>query len=206
MMRLSRDERREQTRRELVAAARAEFLACGFHQASVDDIAERAGYSKGAVYSNFTGKDELFLAVLDEQYARVLDAHGPRMRAASTMAAGLRAVAAQLVEQARLEPGWTPLLIEFWAHAARVQVLRGEARKRQEQQLDGVAAILSELAARHGVTFVVPAREAARCGTALGRGIALERLLEPDSTVAGLFADAFVALVLGFTRPAGEQL
>jgi AcrR family transcriptional regulator len=205
MVRLSRDERKEQTRRELVAAARTEFLARGFHQASVEEIAERAGYSKGAVYSNFEGKDELFLAVLDEQYARVLDAHGPRMRAAATMADGLRAAAAQLAEQARVDPGWTPLLIEFWAHAARVPVLREEARKRQEQQLDGVAAILSELAARHRVQFVVPAREAARCGTALGRGIAVERLLEPDSTVAELFEDAFVALVLGLTRPAGEQ-
>jgi AcrR family transcriptional regulator len=205
MVRLSRGERKDQTRRELVAAARTEFLACGFHQASVEEIAERAGYSKGPVYSNFGGKDELFLAVLDEQYARVLDVHGPRMRAAETMAAGLRAVAAHLAEQARVDPGWTPLLIEFWAHAARVPELREEARKRQEQQLDGVAAMLSELAARHRVRFVVPTREAARCGTALGRGIAVERLLAPDSTGAELFEDAFVALVLGLTRPAGEQ-
>jgi len=121
------------------------------------------------------------------------------------MAAGLRAVAAQLAEQARLDPGWTPLLIEFWAHVARVPVLRVEVRKRQEQQLDGVAAILSELAARHRVQFVIPAREVARYGTALGRGIALERLLEPDPTIAELFEDAFVALVLGFTSPGGQK-
>src|SRR4051812_40869579 len=118
MVRLRRDERKQQTRAELVAAARAEFLTRGFHPASVEEIAERAGYSKGAVYSNFGSKDELFLAGLDEQYARGLGAHVERMGAAATMPAALHAVAARLAEQARLEPDWTPLLIEFWTHAA----------------------------------------------------------------------------------------
>jgi AcrR family transcriptional regulator len=55
-VRLSRAERREQTRQELLSAAEACFVTRGFHAASVDQVAERAGYTKGAVYSNFASK------------------------------------------------------------------------------------------------------------------------------------------------------
>jgi AcrR family transcriptional regulator len=65
-VRLTRAERREQIRADLVASARQVFLRRGFHQASLEEIALEAGWSKGAVFSNFAGKDELFLAVLEE--------------------------------------------------------------------------------------------------------------------------------------------
>ena len=55
-VRLSRAERREQTRQELLTAAEACFVSRGFHASSVDEVAERAGYTKGAVYSNFAAK------------------------------------------------------------------------------------------------------------------------------------------------------
>src|SRR5262245_33076884 len=67
--RMGRQERREQTRSELVAAARSVFLRRGFHAASLDEIAAEAGFTKGAVYSNFAGKDELFVAVLAAHFA-----------------------------------------------------------------------------------------------------------------------------------------
>src|SRR5204862_4334863 len=66
--RLTQAERKQRTRAELVSTARNAFLERGFHGASLDEIAEEAGYSKGAVYSNFAGKDDLFLAVLDAQF------------------------------------------------------------------------------------------------------------------------------------------
>src|SRR5438874_13831188 len=74
--RLLRAERKERTKSELVAAARAVFLRRGFHAASLDEIAEEAGYTKGAVYSNFAHKDDLFLAVLDEYFRGRAEAYG----------------------------------------------------------------------------------------------------------------------------------
>ena len=69
-VRRTRSDTKAQTRADLIAAARQVFLARGFHPATLDEIAEQAGYTKGAVYSNFAGKDDLFLAVLAEYYAR----------------------------------------------------------------------------------------------------------------------------------------
>jgi AcrR family transcriptional regulator len=66
--RVSRQERREQTRAELLAAARRAFLREGFHAASLDAIAEEAGYTKGAFYSNFASKDDVLVAVLEEHF------------------------------------------------------------------------------------------------------------------------------------------
>ena len=67
-VRLSRIERKARTRARYRGRARV-FLRDGFHRATLDDIAEEAGYTKGAVYSNFSGKNALFLALLDAQFA-----------------------------------------------------------------------------------------------------------------------------------------
>ena len=75
--RLTRPERKEQTRGDLLAAAREVFERHGFHRASLEQIAEAAGYTKGAVYSHFPGgKDELFLAVLDRHIDELAARHG----------------------------------------------------------------------------------------------------------------------------------
>src|SRR3712207_4648784 len=67
--RLTRAEKQAQTRDRLVDAAARVFARRGFHAASVEEIAEEAGYSHGAVYSNFSGKEELFIAVYEHRVA-----------------------------------------------------------------------------------------------------------------------------------------
>jgi len=71
--RLTRDESRVQTRARLIAVGRAHFLRYGLGGAVAEKIAEDAGYSRGALYANFDGKEELFLAVIREEQARHLD-------------------------------------------------------------------------------------------------------------------------------------
>jgi AcrR family transcriptional regulator len=67
---LTRARRREMTKRHLMDAAAVVFARDGFHGASLDDVAATAGFTKGAVYSNFAGKEDLFLAVFEERFAR----------------------------------------------------------------------------------------------------------------------------------------
>ena len=77
-MRLTRAEQGEQTRAELLAAAREEFLDAGYHGATLDRIAAAAGYTKGAVYSRYASKADLFLDLLEAAHRRP----GRRQRAA----------------------------------------------------------------------------------------------------------------------------
>ncbi len=68
MARLTRAEAQAQTRRRLLDGAAVVFARRGFHGASLEEVADEAGYSKGAVYSNFVSKEELFLAVLAARF------------------------------------------------------------------------------------------------------------------------------------------
>ena len=96
------------------------------------------------------------------------------------------------------EPGWTPLLMEFWTHAARREDLRDAVVERNDRQLDAVTALHVELAARHGVTFRRPPREILRAITAMSRGLGLERRLVPDDRLETLFEEYAVALMSAF--------
>ena len=71
-VRLTREQSRDQTRQRLLDAAQSIFLTKGFVAASVDDIAELAGYSRGAFYSNFASKSELFLQLLKRDHENVM--------------------------------------------------------------------------------------------------------------------------------------
>lgn len=71
---------RRQRRTQLLAAARRVFVAAGYHAAAMDDIAEQAGVSKPVLYQHFPGKLELYLALLEEQAAELVE----RVRAAMT--------------------------------------------------------------------------------------------------------------------------
>ncbi len=126
MSRLTHAERRQRTRADLVATGHSVFLERGFHGASLDEIAEQAGYSKGAVYSNSRGRTSCSSPVLD---AAVTEG---RTRALADVLLeqehgqdSYRAVARSMATADEAEPRWTPLLLEFWAHASRRATLPG---------------------------------------------------------------------------------
>src|SRR5919206_4615632 len=80
---LTPERRRAMTRRHLLEAAAIVFARDGFHGATLDAVAAAAGFTKGAVYSNWRSKDDLFVALLDDRMERqlaivseVLDSHG----------------------------------------------------------------------------------------------------------------------------------
>src|ERR1700674_3832781 len=70
---LTPERRRQQTRDHLLAAAAEVFAERGFHGATLDEVAAVAGFTKGAVYSNFKNKEDLFLALFQANYDREMD-------------------------------------------------------------------------------------------------------------------------------------
>src|SRR5436189_4660304 len=104
-VRLSRAERRERTRQDLVSAAEDCFVSRGFHASSVDEVAERAGYTKGAVYSNFASKEDLFFAVYERRVERALTEVVPGLRQAGAEQAFDRLATATIQRRGR-DDGW----------------------------------------------------------------------------------------------------
>ena|SRR5947209_7134641 len=209
MARLTQAEAREQTRTNLLAAARRVFGERGFGGASLDQIAADAGYTRGALYYNFPGgKEELFLALLRERIDNRVDVtqavfEGGGDDGTATIAQA-REAAANASAAVRENREWQLLFFEFALHAARDRrfarrLAESEARLRQ-----ALAELIDERAAVLGGEPPIPAESLARALNALANGIMLDRLIEPEGVPDDLLEQVVELLVAGAIA-LGEQ-
>ncbi|HEX4344464.1 MAG TPA: TetR/AcrR family transcriptional regulator [Solirubrobacteraceae bacterium] len=198
--RLTRAERTAATRRELLHAAQRRFFRDGYHGTTLDDIADEAGYTKGAVYSTFKSKGGLFLALFDEVVDRRIEELRAVLAPHDTDDAKLAALARQPVDEDNSQ--FLLLAIEFWVHAARdPELLNAFSASYRRLRLR-----LGELAPA-GQPFVE--ERWAIVTLALSNGMALERLIDPDGVPDDLMASVQRRLLRpappgpGSTGPAG---
>src|SRR4029453_11686363 len=151
-VRLSRAERREQTRQDLISAAEASFVSRGFHASSVYGGAERAGYTKGAVSSNFVSKEDLFFAVYERRVERVLTEVVPGLRQAGIERA-LDWLATGAIERQDRDDGWLAVFFEFWAHVLRHPELRERFAGIHARFLEPLAEGVRQLAEDRGLAL-----------------------------------------------------
>jgi AcrR family transcriptional regulator len=131
--RLTREQSRAVTRATLIAVGRAHFLRYGLGGAVAEKIAEDAGYSRGALYSNFNGKEELFLAVIQEEAARHLNVFRSILRDESSAKGRLKRMR-DTIADLLTDRDWIVLRAEFEAEALRNERIRQsfvEAFRRQ---------------------------------------------------------------------------
>src|SRR5918996_974645 len=193
---LTRKQRQEKTREELVAAAARVFARRGYHRATVDEIAAEAGFSTGAVYSNFDGKEGLFLAIAD----RHTDARVAEIRAVGDAAEAKEDAGAEAAEQVRAfleaDPDWPLLFYEFWSLSVRNPELQGELAKRRDAIRDALADTLTRVATELGFELRFPAQALATAIAASLNGLAFERAADPAALPDEVFAE-FITAVLG---------
>jgi AcrR family transcriptional regulator len=192
----TRAEKQAQTKTRLVEAAAHVFARRGYQAASVEEIAEQAGYSHGAVYSNFAGKEELFLAVF-EQYmsqriAEVTDATSTE----APFPERTRAAADQWMRRFTEDRETFLLHLEFMIHAARNPKLSKQLGKRMAALRLELERRLSEREARSDVPLPLPAPDLALILRALGIGLAVEALNQPDGEIDEALYGKFVALIM----------
>src|SRR4051812_4004927 len=116
----TRAERQAQTRRELLDAAERLFTAQGFHATSLDAVADEAGYTRGAVYSNFASKEDLFFAIYERRVETFLPELRQALHATTDVGEALLAVtSAHRARREREQDGWLAVFLEFWTHVLR---------------------------------------------------------------------------------------
>lgn len=190
---MKRADRKARTRDELVHAAARIFGERGFHAARLEDVAEHAGYSTGAIYSNFAGKEDLFLAVLERQVA----AHVRDLRAAvepeSEAENRIAAAAAQWLDEQRRGQRAFLLFVELWAYAARNPRFRRRFVDRVRSLRDATASLI----AAADVPLKLPPDELAVIANALTNGLALERRIDPAAVPDELYGKALELLLAG---------
>jgi AcrR family transcriptional regulator len=175
---------RAEVRQRIMRAATKVFLKRGFNGATLDEIAAEAGFSKGAVYSNFDDKDALFLALADEEFARRLDL----LRAAlEEPDAGAEAAGRSMTEALTAHQDLHVLFSEFRAHAARDPSTRRKLARRRAEIRTTLAETVEDYAQRAGAELTMPAEHIATLLLALTNGLALERLGQPEAIPDDLF-------------------
>ena len=178
--RLSRAEQNDRNRALLFAAARRVFLARGYHAATLEQIADEAGFSKGVVYSRFASKADLFLALLED---RIAERAAQNAELAGELAGtGNFGALLDLAEQAeRGAPGWRLLVTEFRVHAARDPELNRRYAALHARTIDGVAQVFAEVSKEGAGGLPIPPRQLAELWLAIETGRALEQIANLDA-------------------------
>ena len=173
--RLSRAEQNDRNRSLLLAAARRVFLARGYHAATLEQIADEAGFSKGVVYSRFDSKADMFLALLTdritERAAQNASQAGELLRSG-----GFPALLELAWRAERAAPGWRLLVTEFRVLAARDPELSRRYAEAHARTVDGLAGVMTSVAEQNGHVLMIPARYLAELVLAIETGLALEQL------------------------------
>jgi AcrR family transcriptional regulator len=195
---------REQTRQALVDAAARVIARRGLHAASVEAITDEAGLSTGALYSNFKGKEDLFLRLYEDRILRraaefraVIGADGVAHAASSAAAAVAQAL--------RDERDWFLLYFEFALHAARDADFARRFEAVRDAGLEELANGLSAAFTRFGVEAPSSPAVVARAVRAVVYGLALEAVVDDSAVSEATIHDSLRLVLLGAWADGGSN-
>jgi AcrR family transcriptional regulator len=206
---MTRAEQQQRTRDDIVLAADRLFVEQGFHATSVDQIAAAAGYTKGAVYSNFAAKEDLFFAVYQRRVEQVLTEVVPGLRQVGAERA-FDQLATGAIQRRDRDDGWRAVFFEFWAHVLRHPELRDRFAAIHARFLEPLADAVRQLADDRGLALPadVTASQVAVAWNAMEVGLGLERLTQPqtvDVALARRMGRLLLDAVLDTTQPSASN-
>jgi AcrR family transcriptional regulator len=185
--RLSRFESQAATRAALLRSAAVLFVRLGYEAASIEAITEAAGFTRGAFYSNFASKDELFLALVESRIEENLEQIAVAFQQGDTAADRIRSGGAFLDSLVERDREWCLLYKEFWSRAMRDPRLRKRFATQYELWREGIAQMIEDRYRELGLKADAPPRELASALIALFEGQVMQRLIDPTAFEAGFF-------------------
>jgi AcrR family transcriptional regulator len=189
---LTPERRRERTRAALVEGAREVFVRRGFNGASLDEIAETAGFTRGAIYKHFADKEDLFFAVFEKINERTLDAFAKVLEQGVSAVFDAHALAemwAELIGDSDL----VTLELEFRLYEIRNPSARERADAHRQRNRATVARFIDENVAALGLTLKLPTETMAAILLSTSEGFA--RTSPFDSNEVELY-ETFLELII----------
>lgn len=196
--------RREHTRTRLMEAALDVFADRGFHGASIENICETAGFTRGAFYSNFAGKDELFFTLFDASSDQLIAALRAALDECRKSPDPISTFISTIDDRGPAQRRWYLISMEFTLYAIRepsaaVVLAEHDARLRHE-----AAAIINELMTIAHRELIIDAELITRLVVALREGVAAQFYVEPELAETRMLERlAFPAMVRAFSHPVG---
>ena len=205
---VKRQHQQAKTRAELLEAAARIFARRGYHGATLEEIAAEAGLTTGAIYSNFAGKEALFLALADQQVAKRRAEIGSMLDQPATAEAVAIQGAERFLSFLEHDPDWPLLYFEFWAYGVRNPELHDEFTRRRRAVQDVIAQVLERAAEARGVEFPYPTEQLAIGLSAAINGLAFERAADPGAVpdeVFALMVSALTTAIFSTATPKGSR-
>src|SRR5271166_2938043 len=193
----ARRPKREVVRRRLLDAALEVFAEHGFDTANLDQVAAAAGLSKGAIYSNFTGKDDLFYAMMTEQVllrvasvrsalaAHTVDPYRPH---------DLRGIGDLLTEAFSEQREWRLVFLDFWRRAVRDEDVRARFIAHRRTLRDAIADSVQQILGGDPPAGEFTVDDAVTVVLALSNGLAIEQYVDSSTVSDDLFGRVLVQL------------
>lgn len=182
-VRMTREERQAETRREILAAAERQFLAHGYVRASLDEIAASAGYSKGAVYSNFASKEDLFLEVSAIAQERRMTDLFAALDAVDGPSAMLQVIETWLTEYFATGDDWAVVDLEFSLQANHEPNIAREIQRRHLGHRKVIQEQIERYSSQVGLVLPRSSSELADAVLLLTSGVLSTRQVHPDLPV-----------------------
>ncbi|GLZ79258.1 TetR family transcriptional regulator [Actinorhabdospora filicis] len=203
--RLTRRQSRELTREQLLDAAAGLFAEHGVNGTSVEQIAERAGYTRGAFYGNFEGKREIVLALLEQRTEREIAEMRALGRDAGSFDTVLERLRAWHRRRDETLTGWLALRTELWLYGMRDPELRTLIADRERRSRAELADALAQGFAARSVTPPAPVAFLALILHSLGDGMSIQRVLSDEDAGAESIVDAIELLMRSWSALAAAE-
>lgn len=184
--RLTRAEAKARTREQLLAAAARIFARKGYAAASVEEIAESAGYSTGALYSNFDGKEQLFLELMTARRTRAIARQAAEAAdlfddaGTAETADPLALLTRRLERAAGRSTDTAALQAEFWLYAIRNPEARHAMAALTHDRIDALTPLITHLMQQHDISPAIAPQTVTRIVLALVQGLARQHHIDPD--------------------------
>jgi len=175
---------RAAVRRRLLDAALELFAERGFAGASMDQIAEAAGLTKGAIYSNFASKDDLFFAMMQDQVLQRVEALQAVLAAGSPGAddqQALRGIGHLLTEALPEQREWRLVFLDFWQRAVRDDRVRAQYVAHRRALRSAVAQYIEQILGRPPFLGELSGDDVVTVVLALSNGLAIEQYADPGA-------------------------
>jgi len=188
--RMTQEERKQETRKMLLDSAAEIFAQFGFHGATVDKIAEFAGYSKGAVYANFNSKEELFLALLEQKMKSHVDTIHQIMKQQHSIDHFIERMDYYFDLDRQTNRVWSILNMEFLLYAMRQESVREKWTAMIVESVEQISGVIEKMMEQENQVSTLSAEELAWTILSLENGMAIFHYIAEGRTPLNLYGKA----------------
>jgi len=200
LKRLSREQSQARTRSRLLRSAAQAFVREGVEGATIEQVSENAGYSRGAFYANFSNKEDLCLVLLEQGFDEYLERFGDILATDEEPEIRAQRAGDHFSQLVAADPDWQRLFFELEVYALRNRRFRRKLVERHRVLRERVSEVFRARAADYGVESPVPLDQLTMMTFAMSTGFALEKLLEPDLVSDQLYGTMLAIFFAGLRK------